>query len=1530
MKLTVTRCLCSLMICALVTGTVRAQNEGGGTARVSDGAVPPPAADPVFVTPGYGGVTPFATTPVERWFAPRFFVDSRAGALYGYEEAYTTVGGFAPYFFEENAMLFVDGRGLATYNGRGGANVGLGWRYYMPEYDRFLGLSTWYDFDAGHVRSYNQIGLSFESVGRYMDLRLNGYIPVGNDQNVLATALTGPGSFSGNSLYLQRINETETAYTGFDAEVGGPMPLLGRYGMTGHVGFYFFTNSSTGSDFTGVSGRLGWQVNEDWYIGVQSTDDHVFGTNAQLQVAVTLPDGKAGRWLRPLSVRDRMMQSVFRNYRVTVDREIQTQSELAINPKDNQPYFVVHVDPNGADGAVTGDGSLNNPYNQLAQFDTLPFGEKSLVDIIYVNPRTDDSSINLDDGVTLLSCQRLLSSSLPHTFEVAQFPGVAFELPGARLGQPLPVLTNTTGGNVVTFADGAFMVEVSGFEINGSATGSGIVGTNNRAVSINRNVIQNGVNGIALTNLSGLDAVGEASFIDRNIIRFNAVDGVNISNSGTAPLDLFITRNHPTDIDLDGELQVDADGDGIADLRSPDSLDGDGDFTNDGIIANGDDGIDINADAGSIINVVFSQNRIGGQIVDPETGTIISAGNGDNGIEMDATANATIRAAILDHTPIEITELFEDENGDLITVTLFTADYRIGFNGNNGVAVTTANSTIDMLNTGGIRNNLINSNGTVTGVNGDGIDIVSTANSQVSVGLFGNTIGAPLVLDTAGNDITDPTLGNQGIGFRFSANSGTALLALGAPDVPATETDPGVINGNDFSFNAVGGIDIASSGNALVSFNIENNRIRNVITAPTAAPRASVQFSLDGSSATNPFIITNLSDPGIDILSVVWNLAGTGVSFDTNNVALNNIAAFQPVPPLAGGNQSDITTGMTQVNNTITVPGTNPFSDIFGTLVDAADIPDSSTLLSMLFSDFNPNEEFLANIRVAQTPQSVLRNDAAAAGAATAGSTVTAIFSNGLQTTFDLNLNAPLGAIGTGTVFGAPSNGLGSGENGIRIAASGNSTMNQAVIQNNNVQGYRNHGILVEASGLSNIPNLVIRNNTLLRNGDGGDPTIPRDPSGVALQLTRSGAARIDALVHDNLINSNFNDGFGMTSTGTVVGGLFVTSHDNQVTANGGDGAVLFTSGNARLDWDSNRDVFNGNSGDNINGLILENSIVNIDLTNVTATNAGQDGFDVTAGGTSIVNLTISSPDDPLFMGTQSTFSGNGGDGFRFTTRQRALVRIDVDETLFDNNIGDGSGDGISDGDGFNLLRQDASLILATLSNSSASGNGDDGIQFYARGSDRFDPNTPLFNNVLMQAPVSRLVISNVTADNNGQNIFAPNGGNGMETGTFDDAMMVINARSSSFSNNFMDGVRSFSTGQSSYGLAADRVTFNNVEITDNGRDGIKLFAMGVFSNQPNMFVEVNSQLGVTNISRNGDDGIQASMPFGSIDLLVTGQAGPVFTTLIQRNGFGTGTTPSLDGHGIEFNVADAAIDGDDASDIPGAIVRVDGDGGRG
>ncbi|OYW18027.1 MAG: hypothetical protein B7Z55_11420 [Planctomycetales bacterium 12-60-4] len=378
---------------------------------------------------------------------------------------------------------------------------------------------------------------------------VNGYLPFGTRQYDISTALLGPAQFVGNGLYLDRYNEIETAFTGFDAQIGGPMPIFGRYGLQGYVGFYFFDGTSS-TDFTGVSGRLAWQVNEDFNIAVNMTDDHVFGTNTQMQFSFTLPDGKSSRWLRPLSVRDRMMQSVQRNYRVTAEREVKIVQEAALNPKDGLPYFVVHVDPNvAASGVNAGDGTVENPYSRLAQFDNLALADKSQVDIIFVEPRLDlgvSNTTNLNNGVTLLTGQRLLSSSVPHQFETVQRPGVLFDLPGfVPGGQPLPVLTNNTGGDVVTFADGAICVEVSGFTINGSATGRGIAGTNNQNVLINRNVIQGGLDGIALTNLSGLQVNDRGSFIQSNIIRNNTNDGINVSNSFTAPLDLVIANNPP-------------------------------------------------------------------------------------------------------------------------------------------------------------------------------------------------------------------------------------------------------------------------------------------------------------------------------------------------------------------------------------------------------------------------------------------------------------------------------------------------------------------------------------------------------------------------------------------------------------------------------------------------------------------------------------------------------------------------------------------------------------------------------------------------------------------------------------------------------------------------------------------------------------------------------------------------------------------------------------------------------------------------
>jgi len=95
-----------------------------------------------------------------------------------------------------------------------------------------------------------------------------------------------------------QFNSVEQSYSGFDAELGGPTPILGRYGLNCYVGGYSFSgNGIRSGSFQGVSGRLQAQINEDVQFGVQVTNDHTFGLNTQFQVLCdAYPDGKSGRW----------------------------------------------------------------------------------------------------------------------------------------------------------------------------------------------------------------------------------------------------------------------------------------------------------------------------------------------------------------------------------------------------------------------------------------------------------------------------------------------------------------------------------------------------------------------------------------------------------------------------------------------------------------------------------------------------------------------------------------------------------------------------------------------------------------------------------------------------------------------------------------------------------------------------------------------------------------------------------------------------------------------------------------------------------------------------------------------------------------------------------------------------------------------------------------------------------------------------------------------------------------------------------
>ena len=308
----------------------------------------------------------FQLSRIDQVFTPRYYVDSRGGGLYGYGSGYSTIGAFVPYKLEENALLFASAMGMVTYDGRGGASVGGGWRYYNEFLDRVAGLSAWFDLDNGHAQPYQQLGFSLESLGRYVDYRVNGYLPISHPDHVLQTDLTQTAVLMGNGIGLLRNNVVEQAYGGFDAEIGGPTPILGRYGLNAYIGGYQLMGMGVvGGNTTGVSGRLLSQINEDLSFGVQVTNDHLFGLNTQFQVFVNLPNGKPGRWLRNLRVRDRLNQNVFRQYRVLAKTQQFESFDNAINPATHQPYFVENINPNLK---TNGNGSAGSPFNSIAGF----------------------------------------------------------------------------------------------------------------------------------------------------------------------------------------------------------------------------------------------------------------------------------------------------------------------------------------------------------------------------------------------------------------------------------------------------------------------------------------------------------------------------------------------------------------------------------------------------------------------------------------------------------------------------------------------------------------------------------------------------------------------------------------------------------------------------------------------------------------------------------------------------------------------------------------------------------------------------------------------------------------------------------------------------------------------------------------------------------------------------------------------------------------------------------------------------------
>lgn len=1200
-------------------------------------------------------------------FHPIFRLDKGVGGGVGYQDGYSNLGMLIPFTIRpEQSMLFLDVRAMVTDRGAGGVNLGAGWRAYSENLDKIFTVAGWYDYDDGHYQDYHQIGLSGEVIGQYLTTRVNGYFPINNNEVVISNNLNGSAYYQSNYIYLNRTRRSESSYGGVDAEVGGPLPILGKYGIDGYVGGYYY-NSKHDQSASGAKFRAEANISDWWQMSVSYAKDSVFGSNAWMNVILTIPDGRSNKWMRPKTLQQRMYQPMNRNYRVVAHVKESINSELAINPDDGNPYLVQHIDP---DYGAAGNGTYETPFGSVAAYNASAASADANNDIIFV---LDGNETNLDGQITLLdkgvgvTGQRLLSEAVQHTFNVLNDGSVStLNLPGYNSAASRPTLSNLSGaggsgGAVVVGQGGAW--EVSGFTISGARTGAvtpnndGIYSAGTRGFNINNNSfvlynrgvdVINSADGIGIIESNTFSGDGNNSFHGARItqnagtLELSFMNNTATNNLGVVPpgtgTGYEIIANAGSTIDGVGTAS-----DGVTSLG----------ITGNSANSNGT-GMIITANGGSTIETDFSNNTFSNNI-NPNTGlhvnsdastvtfrsfdTITASNNTGKGIAFDATNGGAISALSEDLDQDGVLDPGEDVNGDGV-LNLGMTNINASNNTLDGFVATSdgAGSNIN-LNIGNINatSNIFNSNG------------------QHGISLNTSNSGA-----ITGSIINNTATGNTSDGLAMTLTSGSIdLTGYGSPS----------IGSNTFTGNTGNGMSITNNdGGTFTTALISSNDFSNNTGAGLFLGGTDIGV---GTTATNTL-------GSIDSNNFNRDTAGTaGILFDTSDVrttaTITSNTFIGRAPNLPGDAGASFGVGGT-VDGTTTVGGNGGVTLAFG---------DLGAVDNSLVNTFQDNgDAHIGLLLIGNTTNQV------------------DIDQHNFNTTYDTTLSSEFTGEGVGFI--------------VRDTA----TLTNSTIQRSTFQNSAASGLLMTVTGnnlgdFGTIDNITIGGSTadygnLFTNNAGSGLEMARTSDGVmtnidityntmttntlnGIDLTASAANKTDTYtVNNNTVTGNTLSGIDIRVESDAV--LSANMDSNTITGNGTNGIMTTELVNSPGDargvtgaWTRNYIAENG--GDGIHLEAASASLVIGDSADSTLgnmiVNNGVDGIAVEDAGTLtiarnyIAENTVAGIDMDLLGYNNTTITNNditrnGGDGIEFMNVLSGTFDLNITGNVIDFNNGRG------------------------------------------------------------------------------------------------------------------------------------------------------------------------------------------------------------------------------------------------------------------
>ena len=1270
-----------------------------GSAGVATMSEPPASSGPYPVPDNYApyfersfAVTeavPNAHYDAPAPFGPIMMFETNLNSGLGYDDGYQRINARVPYHIIPNTNVLIgDFSASVTYSGAPIANGGLVYRRYDDLRNRVFGVNTFIDYDQGYGNTEWYRGtIGVESLGQYIDFRANGYFVLGDDSLLLSDT---PGSslfLQGNNIFRSRTQVRENAYSGFDAEVGGPLPVLGQYGLNMYAGGYLLGNDN-GYDTVGFQARWEALITQNLTVNTYLSTDDTFGTNTWVGIQYELPNYKNRRTLRPRGpVRERLQDPVVRSTRIHTNLDTRTFSEACINDVTGNPFFIAYVDPN-INTPGTGAGTFEDPFRSMAALTNGPG-----IDVIRVTPNTDGSGVDLtvNGGLSLFDNQALISSN--SDYELFRIGTTPFYIPGTGETGPGPLLTRPNigaGDSIVRLANNN---TISGMRFDASNADGTIFGNGISNplpitdVNLTGNTFANYVVGADLQDVSGRVIVDGNTFTGRSpVAAIRSTYGLKMNVAGNQTMDLLLNGNTATTNQVAG-LSVTA---GLNSTLNADDLNGNTAFVppatgkyvydaevtgiTDNVLTGNGNGIEVIGQTGSTINAAIEDNvtnaaHAGGDInVDAQNGILARTDGGtfnlaslrDNTTTGQYDANSLV-APVTNENGVLLHYLnggtFLAQSEDVNEDKNFNGVLDAGEDLDGDAVLDVANGVLDIgedLNGNGILDQGIVSNIFQNNV-GVGLCIFGE-----TAGVGGFMIGGPVA--SLGN--TARNNGNAGIAMDLN---GTAVASVDSMFNTITRNGDGMRfnladSSNVTHFNSINDSLTLNDGTG-ISIVAADTSIIDALTIQGASILDNTGRGINIEARDNAVITANSTIGGFDPSTLGQNII-SGTSFTEANIIRRN--SSDGIRVLASGN--GVVNG-NLINNTI--------EDNLGD--GAALIIDDGGTLN--FGNLANNEVISRN---------TIRNNSGA----------------GLRMNSRVSpaTTGVLNAIVQGnTISGNASGGIVSELTGLHSAPPTNNTLNLTVNdaayldrtaeQNRNfITNNGDVGIGVNVTG-NGFATVNLNNVSVTGTFDGADPL--RNGDGIA--LTRAGASLLTATLNSVDVTGNTGDGLEVDAQGNDKtdpkqpdSGTpnTVTVTDSNFSNNGQNGAVFRSRGNATLIGDVSQSTFSGNGA---NGILVNTSQAatfgdpTIGLPpgrrsvfdGNTITNNAVDGVQINATEDSKALVEITSNLAPVVpsphaaansLGTTS-ISNNGRDGVRITTnggRSDILITSGTATTLID------------------------------------------------------------------------------------------------------------------------------------------------------------------------------------------------------------------------------------------------------------------------